>query len=124
MKKNIIRIVTILIVLLMVLSNLITFAIDVGATFDGSIDEGLGKAKDATQNIVGTILNVVRIVGMGIALIMLTYIGIKFMLASPSERANIKQYSINYVIGAFILISAVALLEIVRTFALTIKLKS
>ena len=89
--------------------------------FNGNLSNDLSGAKTATQEIVGTVLDVVRIVGMGIALIMLTYIGIKFMLASPNERANIKQYSINYVIGAFILIAGVGLLTVVRDFALTIK---
>lgn len=121
MKRNMVKIITVLVVLLIVLSNLVTFAVDLSTKFNGELSADLNGAKSATQEIVGTILDVVRIVGMGIALIMLTYIGIKFMLASPNERANIKQYSINYVIGAFILIAGVGLLTVVRDFALTIK---
>ena len=121
MKRNLVKIITVLVVLLIVLSNLVTFAVNLSEKFNGNLSNDLSGAKTATQEIVGTVLDVVRIVGMGIALIMLTYIGIKFMLASPNERANIKQYSINYVIGAFILIAGVGLLTVVRDFALTIK---
>lgn len=119
MKRNLSRIVVVLILLTIVFSNLITLAVDLKGTFNGSVDDMQGAAT-ATKEVLGTILDVVRIVGMGIALIMLTYVGIKFMLASPSERANIKQYSMNFVIGAFILICGVGLLTIVRDFALTI----
>lgn len=121
MKRNLVKIITVLVALLIILSNLVTFAVNLSDKFNGNLTGDLGNAKSATQEIIGIILNVVRIVGMGIALIMLTYIGIKFMLASPNERANIKQYSINYVIGAFILIAGVGLLTVVRDFALTIK---
>ena len=113
MKRNLLRIVVILILLTIVFSNLITLAVDLKGTFNGNVDDMQGAAT-ATQEIIGTILDVVRIIGMG------TYVGIKFMLASPSERANIKQYSMNFVIGAFILICGVGLLTIVKEFALTI----
>lgn len=119
MKRNLLRIVVASLLLTIVFSNLITLAVDLKGTFKGDVTSMDGAAT-ATQEIIGTILDVVRISGMGIAVIMLTYIGIKFMLASPSERANIKQYAMNYVIGAFILICGIGFLTIVKNFALTI----
>ena len=119
MKRNLLWLVIILILLTIWFSNLITLAVELKGNFNADVDDMQG-AVTATQEIIGTILDVVRIIGMGIALIMLTYVGIKFMLASPSERANIKQYSMNFIIGAFILICGVGLLTIVKEFALTI----
>lgn len=119
MKKYILKITVLLLVLIIVFSNVSVFAKSVKEAFTGSTGE-VSNAVTATQTIVGTILDVVRMVGIGIALIILTYIGIKVMMASPSERANIKQYAINYVIGAFILLGGVSLLTIIKNFAVTI----
>ena len=121
MKRKILKIILILLFLVITFSNSINFA-TVESIFTGEMsNEGATKMATATKTILGIILDAVRIIGIGIAIIILTYVGIKFMLAAPSERANIKQYSINYVIGAFILIGATGILTIVRDFALTIK---
>ncbi len=119
MRKYIVKIVIILMALIMILSNCTVFASNVKSIFNGDTSE-VSKAVNATQTIIGTILDVTRLVGIGIAVIMLSYIGIKFMLASPSERANIKQYSMNFIIGAFILIGGVGFLTIIKNFAVKI----
>lgn len=119
MKKNILKITVLLFALIIVFSNISVFGAGVKDVFTGNTGE-VSNAVSATKTIVGTILDVVRMVGIGIALIILTYIGIKVMMASPSERANIKQYAINYVIGAFILLGGVSLLTIIKNFAVTI----
>ena len=112
---NALKIVTIMMCLVTIITNLsIAGGFNV-KTFKGTISEGANV--NSVREIMGTILDVVRLIGTGVAIIMLIYIGIKIMLASPSERANIKQYSINYVIGAFILIGASGILKIVKDFA-------
>lgn len=94
---------------------------DVSGQFGG--DPGaISEHVPTVRKILTTILDVVRLVGAGIALIILMYIGVKFMMAAPSERANIKQYLTNYVIGAFILLGASGILTIIQKFtANTIK---
>ena len=77
-----------------------------------------GGLVSSTQNIVGTVINVIRIVGTGIAIIMLTYVAIKYMSAAPSEKAEIKKSVTIYVVGAIVLFSASALLGIVKSFAI------
>lgn len=119
MKKNILRIAIWLLILTIVFSNICVFASNVKEIFNGDTSN-VGDAVSAAQTIIGTVLDVVRMVGIGVALIILTYIGIKIMTASPNERANIKQYSINYIIGAFILIGGVTILTIIKNFAVTI----
>lgn len=119
MKNKLLKTGVILFTIMVTLSNLIVFAGDgsIDGVFTGTVSDQLSGTKTATRNILGMILDAVRIIGIGIAVIILTYIGIKFMLAAPSERANIKQYSMNFVIGAFILIGGVGLLTIIRDFA-------
>ena len=87
---------------------------DLSSKFSGEVS---GDVDGKVTPIIQTILNVVRIVGAGIAIIILMYIGAKFMMAAPSERANIKQYSMNYVIGAVILLGASGIITIIGSFA-------
>ena len=67
---------------------------------------------------IGTVLGVVRIVGMVIAVVMLAVIGSKYMMAAPSDRADLKKYIPRYVIGAMVLFSASAIVSIVRGWVL------
>ena len=73
--------------------------------FNGKIT-GASGAKSGIETLLGTVLTGIRFVGAGIAICILSYVGIKYMLASASERAEIKNYMIKYVIGAIILFSA------------------
>ena len=75
------------------------------------------NADEKSYKILGTVLDVVRFATIGIGLVMLTILGAKYMLASPNERAEIKQHLIVYVIGAFIMFGASALVGIVQMFA-------
>lgn len=77
-----------------------------------------GKANpegaEPLKKIMGTVLNVMRIAGAGIALIMVMVIGIKYAVASAGERADIKKYAITYATGALILFGASGILTIIR----------
>lgn len=58
------------------------------------------------RTVVGSILSVIRIVGTGVAIIILAVIAMKYMLASPGDRADFKKGAIQYVVGAVIVFSA------------------
>ena len=73
--------------------------------FNGTI-KGASGAKSGIETLLGTVLTGVRLVGAGLAICILSYVGIKYMLASAGERAELKNYMLRYVIGAVILISA------------------
>ena len=60
------------------------------------------------------VLDVVRLVGAAVAVVMLMTIAAKYMIASSGDRADIKKYAFNYVIGAIILFAASGILTIVR----------
>lgn len=109
------KLICILICLVSVLSN-ITTVMAYTVPFDGDSSK-IAVTVPKVQKIVGTVLDVVRIIGAAVALIILMWIGAKFMMAAPSERANIKQYSMNYITGAIILMGASAILGIVKDVA-------
>lgn len=78
-----------------------------------------GKVEDQTEvlNIVVSILNIARIIGTGVAILMLAILGTKYMMASAGERAEIKKHAIVYVVGAIVLFGSSAILGIVKNFA-------
>ena len=84
-------------------------------TIDGKTD-GSG-AKTAATNIVGAILDIAKIIAVGVALIMLVVLAIKYMSAAPGDKAEIKKHAVVYVIGAIVLFAASGILGIVKNFA-------
>ena len=79
---------------------------------NNSGEEGMSTVRQ----IIGAILNLVRIVGSAVAVIILLVIGTKYIIASAGERADIKKYAVNYVIGALIFLSANTILYLIKNF--------
>ena len=65
--------------------------------------------RDITGGVAGKILGYIQWVGYAIAIGMLIYIGIKYTMASASEKADLKGYMIKYVIGAVLISGAVTI---------------
>ena len=70
-----------------------------------TIDPSKGTAtitdlQEPTQKIIGAI----QIVGYLIAAGMIVYIGVKYIMASASEKADLKGLAIKYVIGAVLIV--------------------
>lgn len=69
----------------------------------------LASDSDAASNItskVRTFVNIIAYFGYAVALGMLAYIAMKYMMSAASDRANMKQGAINYLIGAFLIAGA------------------
>lgn len=120
MKKNLIKITTILFVVLAISLALITPVFADGFNVSFNVADSSGAA-DVVSNVVGTILFITQVIGMGVATIMLLVLAIKYIAASPNDKAEIKKHLIVYVVGAVILFSASGLLAIIRKFALGIE---
>lgn len=105
----------------MVIGN-IAYAYDYSATIT-TLD---GQAGDTTlnskaQSIVGAIIAVTRIIAVGVAIVMLLTIAMKYMMAAPGDRADIKKHAVVYVVGAIVLFAASGILQIIQSFAKNIK---
>ena len=61
---------------------------------------------DDISGSVGRIVNAVAFLGHAIAFGMLAFVGIKYVLSPANENADVKQGSINYLIGAFFIFCA------------------
>lgn len=74
-------------------------------------------AKNSAQNIIGALINIIQIIGTGVAIIMLIVLAIKYISAAPGDKAEIKKHAVVYVVGAIVLFAATGILQIIKSFA-------
>ena len=122
MNKNVLKVITILLMIAAIavaaISPVMAKAPD-PKTFDNYTDStGAGKS---AKRIVGTLIDVFQIVGVGVAIIMLVMLAIKYLSAAPNEKAEIKKSVSIYVLGAVLLFAASGVLEIVQRFAKNVR---
>lgn len=120
MSKKLTKTLSVLVMALVVLALAVTpvFA-SADLNWDGiniKSDTSSGTAQ-AAQNITGTIIGVVQVIGVAVAIIMLIVLAIKYISAAPNDKAEIKKHAVVYVVGAVVLFAAAGILEIIKGFA-------
>ena len=116
MKKTM-KIVAILLVAIMALSNIV-FAAETDIWGGVSMTQPVtSDAQTKVNTMAGQILGIVQVIGMAVAVIMLIVLAIKYISAAPSDKAEIKKHAVVYVVGAVVLFAASGILEIVQQFA-------
>ena len=109
-------------ILLMIILITTVFAIvgdcisrdDINSIYNGDIEDSTAEARGRTEKIIGAVLDALRIAGAAIAIIILLVIASKYIVASAGDRADIKRYAVNYVIGAIVFFAASGILTIIR----------
>ena len=66
---------------------------------------------------INTILGLVQVAGTGVALIAVSLLGIKYMLASVEEKAEIKKYLVGAVIGGILVFGGTGIAKILANFS-------
>ena len=74
-------------------------------------------AADSVNSMIGAILTVAQVIGVGVAVIMLIVLAIKYISAAPGDKADIKKHAVVYVVGAVVLFAASGILGIIKNFA-------
>lgn len=117
MTKKVMKIVAVLLVVAVIISltgNV--FAEDIDLTqFKGKTDTS--GASTSIQNIIGALINIIQIIGSGVAIIMLIVLAIKYISAAPGDKADIKKHAVVYVVGAIVLFAATGILQIIKNFS-------
>ncbi len=80
-------------------------------------DANASNAVTSVTNIAGAIVTVTRVICAGVAIIMISVLAMKYMMAAPSEKADIKKHAIPYVVGAVIMFSVTGILTILQNFS-------
>ena len=92
-----------------ILSLVMTFSMMSTVVFASAEGGSVGAIESSVQSIV----NAVSYFGYAIAMAMLAFLGVKYALSPANEKADVKQGSINYLIGAFFIICASTVANIV-----------
>lgn len=121
--KNITKILIIALISLLIIS-LATTAY--GASTQKAIDEMIGMSENISDTsggklggVLNSIIGLIQIVGTGIAAIMVTVLGIKYIMAAPSDKADVKKQIAPMVVGAIVLFGSVNLVNIITKLAMS-----
>lgn len=72
---------------------------------------------EKVSKILNAILGLVQVAGTGISMIMVAVLGIKYMMAAPSDKADVKKQIAPLVIGSIILFASVNLVNIISNMS-------
>lgn len=128
--KKIISIILIMLILSM-------FFITTKSYAEGTTDSGVSEVIEAmretsnpsnmedsnsnTKNVINSIIGILQFVGSGISIIVITIMGLKYLLAAPSEKAEVKKMAIPIVIGCVLLFGAINLVGAIEEFTSVLK---
>lgn len=114
---------TILLFVFMLILSLFVGTINTYATGVNEIISAMsGTSNMATdgngiKTSINNIIGLIQLTGTGISVVVVTMLGIKYILASPSEKADVKKQIVPILIGCVLLFGAVNLVAIVADFS-------
>ncbi len=125
MNRNVIKVLVTILLAIVLVATTVTIA---NATSEYKASEQNAKdmfqkatdstgTSDAATSIIGSIITIVQIIGVGVAIIMLIVLAIKYISAAPGDKAEIKKHAVVYVVGAIVLFAASGILGIIKNFA-------
>ena len=79
------------------------------------------SGSSSLAKISGQIIGIISVVGTLVSIAMLLIIGIKYMIASPDQKANLKARAVPYLIGAALIFGAANILRFIETMSTWIK---
>ena len=117
MKKNVLKVIALLLIIFGAYFLMVQPIYAAPDPLSG-VEPDIGTdASEKVRTAGNKIIGIVQVAGTAIAVVMLLWLGIKYIIAAPDEKANIKQSAFIYVIGAVFLFAAVNILGIINTFA-------
>lgn len=96
-----------IILVLFILSNfaMATDRIDPNANATGSF-----------THLINITVGVFQVVAIGMGSVMLVVLAIKYMTSAPSDKAQIKQHAVVYIVGACIAFASSGIIQIIKNF--------
>lgn len=117
MKKEI-KIITAVLLAFVILATISTSAFGISGTLQALKD---GKEDvsgiSGIQNLGASLVTIIQVVGVVLAVVILSVLGIKYMMGSAEEKAEYKKTMIPYVIGAVLLFGASAIAGVIVNIA-------
>ncbi len=120
MKRKIICIVLTIIMTLLAIQSFI-YASD-GAEMLTMMNNMTTQAGDpnvagAADSLAGVAITIAQIIAIGVAIIMLIVLAMKYMISAPGDRATIKKHAVVYIVGAIVMFATTGILGIIKNLA-------
>lgn len=112
-KKKLITIISLIFTILFILLP------TVNATVAGLSISTTGENKILSfgSNLIG----IAQIIGVGVSAIMIIVVAIKYMIAAPGDKAEVKKHAVVYVVGAIFIFAASSIIELLKLLSSNIK---
>lgn len=119
------KIIVLLVLILSIMTSVATTYVNASYSNEvladlSNVDKGEANESGATKSartVVQTIISITRVIGVTVAVVMLLVVAMKYMVAAPGERADIKKHSVVYVVGAIVLFAVTGILSIIYKFS-------
>jgi len=96
--------------------NNFSYALDDIVSGMEGVSDASGTSGSNIVKVLNYVIYLVQVAGTGISIIMVTMLGIKYMISSPEDKAEIKKHATPILIGAILLFGAVNILGVVYKF--------
>ena len=114
------KIIVLFIILMFILCETTVFALsdfldkpqeflDVGVSQSDGDGDGVVQLSDDTKTTIGFLLDFLWAMGMLAVFATTAILGIRYMMALPSERSHIKEVSLPYIIGVVVIFGALSI---------------
>lgn len=97
--------------------SIITLVFSLSAVYAVDPNDISATSISALDSASGAIIGALQVVATVVAIAMLLFVGIKFMMAAPGEKANLKGALIPYIVGAILIFAAIPLLSMIKNFS-------
>jgi trbC/VIRB2 family len=114
--KRIAKILTVLIIIATIATMMSAVFANGASGVLTQLTGNIGAATAVTKT-ANNIIGIVQVICYAAAVIMLVYLGVKFITASPEAKADIKKSAIIYVVGAIIVFAAGSLLGVISNLS-------
>lgn len=111
--KNLMRVLCLVLVLVMVVAPVTSFASNSFKTY--AVEGDIGGLKEDIGGLGQGVYGVLRTIGLIVAVCMVVYMGIQWLLATPSKKAELKGRMWSMAIGVVLLVGGVALLGLIES---------
>ncbi len=115
--SKVMKIVTILMIMLMVVSISTSVFANNTPSVDNFIKPPSGTDNSALENISGSIVSTISTIGVVLSIVVLMVLGIKYMIGSTEEKAEYKKTFIPYLVGAVLIFAGSSIAQLVINFA-------
>lgn len=113
--KKIMKVLCLVLVLMLVIAPVTSLATTTFKSVADSSTGDIGGINSAAKSIGGTVYNVFKTVAYIVAICMVCYMAIQWLMATPAKKAELKGRMWSMAIGVILLVAGVTLLDKVGT---------